>query len=62
MRGKTILVLKNLKPAKMRGIMSHAMVLCASNEDHGKVEFLCPPEGSQPGDKVFFRGHEGTLL
>jgi glutamyl-tRNA synthetase len=44
----------------MRGIKSHAMVLCASNDDHTKVEFLVPPEGSRPGDRVFFQGHEGT--
>ncbi|KAJ3112513.1 hypothetical protein HDU96_004494 [Phlyctochytrium bullatum] len=60
MKGKTILILKNLKPAAMRGIKSHAMVLCASNSDHTKVEFLLPPPQSKPGDRVFFRGHEGT--
>ncbi|KAJ3158905.1 hypothetical protein HK101_001208 [Irineochytrium annulatum] len=58
--GKMILVLKNLKPAPMRGIKSFAMVLCASNADHTKVEFLLPPPGSKPGDKVYFKGHEGT--
>ncbi|KAI8848751.1 tRNA synthetases class I, catalytic domain-containing protein [Chytridium lagenaria] len=60
MKNKTILVLKNLKPAAMRGVKSHAMVLCASNSDHTKVEFLIPPAGSKPGDRVFFKGHEGT--
>ncbi|KAJ3321097.1 hypothetical protein HDU76_000149 [Blyttiomyces sp. JEL0837] len=59
LRGKTILVLKNLKPAAMRGIKSHAMVLCASNAEHTVVEFLVPPEGSLPGERVFFQGHEG---
>ena len=44
---------------RMRGIKSHAMVLCASNADHSIVEFLVPPEGSVPGDRVFFEGHEG---
>jgi glutamyl-tRNA synthetase len=43
----------------MRGIKSHAMVLCASNEDHTKVEFLIPPNGSVPGDRVYFEGHNG---
>jgi glutamyl-tRNA synthetase len=43
----------------MRGIKSFAMVMCASDAEHTKVEFLVPPEGSQPGDKVFFEGHEG---
>lgn len=58
MLGKKILVLKNLKPVAMRGIKSHAMVLCASNEDHSKVEFLVPPSSCKPGDAVFFPGHE----
>ncbi|KAJ2996064.1 hypothetical protein HDV02_000214 [Globomyces sp. JEL0801] len=60
MLNKTILVLKNLKPVAMRGIKSYAMVLCASNQDHTKVEFLVPPKGSLPGDKVYFEGHEGV--
>ncbi|KAJ3084169.1 hypothetical protein HDU99_002883 [Rhizoclosmatium hyalinum] len=60
MKDKTILVLKNLKPAAMRGVKSHAMVLCASDAEHTKVEFLVPPPGSVPGDRVFFAGHEGT--
>ncbi|KAI8909591.1 tRNA synthetases class I, catalytic domain-containing protein [Gorgonomyces haynaldii] len=57
--GRTILVLKNLKPVAMRGIKSHAMVLCASNAEHDVVEFLVPPEGSLPGERVYFEGHEG---
>jgi len=56
---KNVVVLKNLKPVAMRGIKSYAMVLCASNADHTKVELLVPPEGSQPGDKVYFEGFEG---
>jgi glutamyl-tRNA synthetase len=43
----------------MRGIKSHAMVLCASNADHTVVEFLQPPAGSQPGERVTFAGHPG---
>ncbi|KAJ3070665.1 hypothetical protein HDU98_006309, partial [Podochytrium sp. JEL0797] len=59
MQDKHILVLKNLKPANMRGIKSQAMVLCASTPDGSQVEFLIPPAGSVPGDRVFFKGHEG---
>jgi glutamyl-tRNA synthetase len=43
----------------MRGIKSYAMVLCASDKEHTKVEFLIPPSGSSPGDKVYFEGYEG---
>ena len=60
MKGADVVVLKNLKPVKMRGVESRAMVLCASNDEHTKVEFLIPPTGSKPGDCVYFEGHEGT--
>ena len=37
-------LLCNLKPAKMRGIESQAMVLAASDAAHTKVELLIPPK------------------
>ena len=37
-----------------RGIMSEAMVMCASTPD--KVEILAPPPGSKPGDLVLVDG------
>lgn len=42
----------------MRGVTSEAMVLCASSPDGTKVEFVEPPAGSKPGDKVFVEGHD----
>ncbi|CAD5118669.1 DgyrCDS7354 [Dimorphilus gyrociliatus] len=49
----------NLKPTKMRGVESSAMLLCASvNEPERKVEALIPPENSQPGDRVVFEKYE----
>lgn len=59
MQKRYVIVIANLKPVTMRGIKSSAMVLCASNED-GKVEFVNPPAGSKPGDKIFFQGFDGT--
>ena len=35
------------------------MVLCASNQDHTKVEFVVPPESAQIGEKLRFEGYEG---
>lgn len=58
MQQRPCVVLCNLKPAKMRGIMSHAMVMCASAPE--KVEILDPPAGSKPGDKVTVEGFSGT--
>jgi len=43
----------------LRGINALAMVLCACDAEHTKVELLVPPEGSQPGEKVYFEGFEG---
>lgn len=60
MQERYVIVVANLKPVTMRGIKSCAMVLCASNEETGKVEFVNPPEGSKPGDKIFFEGYDGT--
>ncbi|MPC42118.1 Aminoacyl tRNA synthase complex-interacting multifunctional protein 1 [Portunus trituberculatus] len=54
MQNRMAVLLCNLKPAKMRGITSEAMVMCASTPE--KVEILAPPEGSQPGDLVEFEG------
>ncbi|GAA5857450.1 hypothetical protein JCM8547_009277 [Rhodosporidiobolus lusitaniae] len=58
MQGATLITVCNLKPANMRGIKSFAMVLCASSPE-GKdagIEFVDPPAGSVPGDRVYFEG------
>merc|ERR1712203_935712 len=51
MQDRMAVLLCNLKPSKMRGIMSEAMVMCASTPE--KVEILSPPE-----DLVFVEGFE----
>lgn len=58
MQERPCILLCNLKPAKMRGIMSHAMVMCASTPE--KVEILAPPVGSKAGDIVTVPGYQGT--
>lgn len=55
MQNRMVVVLCNLKPAKMRGILSEGMVMCASTPD--KVEVLAPPAGSVPGDLVHVEGY-----
>ena len=63
MRGKTLITVCNLKPANLRGIKSFAMVLCASSKDGkaGGIEFVDPPAGSLPGDRIFFEGFEDQI-
>ncbi len=45
--GKRIIVLANLKPAKMRGVLSEGMLLCTESED-GKTCVLLKPETDVP--------------
>lgn len=67
MQGRKVVVVCNLKPVKMRGIKSCAMVLAASPrakegeaDDHkGPVELVAPPEGSKAGERVYFEGWRG---
>jgi len=58
MQNRMVVILCNLKPAKMRGILSEAMVMCASTPE--KVEILAPPKNAVPGDIVTVPGFEGT--
>lgn len=58
MQNRLVVVITNLKPRPLAGFMSHGMVLCATGED-GKVEFIEPPEGAKPGERITFEGHEG---
>ncbi|KAF5119245.1 hypothetical protein DV454_000068 [Geotrichum candidum] len=60
MQDRYVVIVANLKPVNMRGIKSTAMVLCASNKEDGIVEFVNPPAGSKPGDKIFFEGFDLT--
>lgn len=58
MQNRDVVVLCNLKPAKMRGVESKGMVLCASVDEPKQVEPLLPPEGSKPGDRIVVEGYE----
>lgn len=60
--GRSVVVLCNLKPRAMRGVTSHGMLLCASNEDHTKVDPLAAPEGVPLGELVTFEGHRVAPL
>lgn len=67
MQGRKVVVVANLKPVKMRGIKSCAMVLAASPrlkegevDNHaGPVELVSPPADAPAGERVWFEGWEG---
>merc|ERR1712154_15074 len=61
MEGRMVVVLANLKPAKMRGVESCGMVLCSSREEPKEVEPLGVPEGAAVGDRVTVEGHDSGV-
>ncbi|MFQ5428783.1 MAG: methionine--tRNA ligase subunit beta [Phycisphaerae bacterium] len=50
--GKLIVVVKNLKPRKMRGEESRGMLLAASSEDQSQVILISPAADIAPGAKI----------
>uniref|UniRef100_A0A7S0ZE83 tRNA-binding domain-containing protein n=1 Tax=Timspurckia oligopyrenoides TaxID=708627 RepID=A0A7S0ZE83_9RHOD len=62
LNGRTVIVLCNLKPRAMRGIKSHGMLLCASNEDHTKVDPLTAPPDAAIGSLITFEGHRAAPM
>ncbi|KAK9540389.1 hypothetical protein VZT92_002844 [Zoarces viviparus] len=57
MQNRMAVLLCNLKPAKTGGVVSQAVVMCASSPD--KVEIFEPPSGAAPGDRVIFPSFPG---
>ena len=50
--GKKIVIVANLEPRKLRGIMSHGMLLAASTEDKSSVVLLTLDKAIPNGCKV----------
>lgn len=49
--GKQVIVVANLKPVKLRGILSEGMVLCASDAE-GNLTLITPSKGIASGSEV----------
>lgn len=49
--GKQVIVVANLKPVKLRGILSEGMVLCASDAE-GNLTLITPAKGIASGSEV----------
>lgn len=58
LQGRNVVVLANLKPRNMRGVKSNGMLLAASDASHENIELLLPPEGSIPGERIWFGSEE----
>ncbi|KAG6965731.1 hypothetical protein JG688_00007061 [Phytophthora aleatoria] len=62
MQNRKVLVLLNLKPAKLGGFKSHGMVLCACDEAHENVQFVEPPADAKVGERVTIASESGEPL
>jgi methionyl-tRNA synthetase len=51
MVGKKVMVLVNLKPAKLAGVLSEGMILCAENEK-GELAIVGPEKDMPPGAEI----------
>ncbi|RDX70537.1 Methionine--tRNA ligase, cytoplasmic, partial [Mucuna pruriens] len=56
---RRVALITNVKPGKLRDVMSEGLVLCASNEGPTMVEPLLPPEGANIGERISFSGIDG---
>ena len=45
-------MVRNLKPAKIRGIESKGMLLAASNKDKTELKLLIVDDSMKPGDRI----------
>ena len=52
MVGKKVVMITNLKPAKLRGILSEGMLLCAEDEE-GNLALLTPEKAMPSGSGIF---------
>ena len=51
MVGKKVMVVTNLKPAKLAGMLSEGMILCAE-DDEGNLALMIPEKDIKPGSEV----------
>ena len=52
MVGKQVVMVTNLKPAKLRGILSEGMILCAEDSE-GNLKLLAPEAAIADGSQIF---------
>lgn len=61
-QGTRCLVVANLQPNDMLGVMSYGMVLCAASADRKQIEFVEPPINASVGARVYLEGDSSEDL
>ncbi|CAG8753682.1 2832_t:CDS:2 [Dentiscutata erythropus] len=56
LQGRYVVAVCNLKPARLQGIESQAMLLAASSPDGTQIELLDPPVDSEIGEQIVWKG------
>jgi len=49
MVGKQVVLLANLKPAKLRGVLSQGMILCAADKEDKNLKLVTVEPGMEDG-------------
>ncbi len=57
MINRKVVVLCNIKPSKLRGVVSSGMLWGATDSNHSKVELLDPPSNVKIGERIFIGSH-----
>jgi len=50
-------VVCNMKPSKLVGVMSHAMVLAGKSSDGSIIELVKPPAAAKVGERIAVQGY-----
>ncbi|KAM4583822.1 aminoacyl tRNA synthase complex-interacting multifunctional protein 1-like isoform 1-T1 [Odontesthes bonariensis] len=58
MQNRLVVVLCNVQPALIGGVLNEGKIMCASSQD--ELEILDPPGGAAPGDRITFQGFPGV--
>jgi len=57
MIGRLVVIVKNMKLTKIRGVNSEGMVIAAKNDPGTELELATPPAGARPGERIRFEGY-----
>lgn len=60
MQDRLVVVVCNLKEAKMQGFESKGMVLASKSADGGRIELVDPPVGAVVGERIVIDGLSGS--